>query len=197
MNPSTFNAIQNGITNGRVVGDRALGSIYVFAAGNNGNGDRGGFAPATNSYDNVNYIELVNSRFTIAVAALDHRGIGTPYSNPGASLLVSAFGGNGEFPMQGLTSADVQGNRGYSGGDYTSSFDGTSAAAPQVSGVIALMLQANPNLSWRDVQYILVNTARKNDGGDPGWITNPSTGNNRITNGGGYHVNHRYGLWHH
>ncbi|HMP06772.1 MAG TPA: S8 family serine peptidase, partial [Lacipirellulaceae bacterium] len=46
---------------------------------------------------------------------------------------------------------------------YTSRFNGTSAATPIVSGVVALMLEANPNLSWRDVQEILVRSARQND----------------------------------
>ena len=46
--------------------------------------------------------------------------------------------------------------------DYMSRMNGTSAAAPMVSGVIALMLEANPNLSWRDVQEILVRSARQN-----------------------------------
>ncbi|TWT76918.1 Calcium-dependent protease precursor [Posidoniimonas polymericola] len=45
---------------------------------------------------------------------------------------------------------------------YTSKMNGTSAAAPMVSGVIALMLEANPNLSYRDVQNILVRSARQN-----------------------------------
>jgi subtilisin family serine protease len=45
---------------------------------------------------------------------------------------------------------------------YTSRFNGTSASAPMVSGVIALMLEANPNLSWRDVQEILIRSARQN-----------------------------------
>ncbi|WP_186644489.1 S8 family serine peptidase [Fluviispira vulneris] len=43
--------------------------------------------------------------------------------------------------------------------NYTISFSGTSAAAPMVTGVIALMLEANPNLSLRDVKYILAKTA--------------------------------------
>ena len=43
--------------------------------------------------------------------------------------------------------------------DYTSRFNGTSAAAPIVTGVIALMLEANPNLTYRDVQEILVRSA--------------------------------------
>ena len=46
--------------------------------------------------------------------------------------------------------------------DYTSRFNGTSAAAPIATGVIALMLEANPNLTYRDVQEILVRSARQN-----------------------------------
>ena len=45
--------------------------------------------------------------------------------------------------------------------NYTSTFNGTSSAAPMVTGVIALMLQANSSLTWRDVRHILANTARK------------------------------------
>lgn len=47
--------------------------------------------------------------------------------------------------------------------DYTSTFNGTSSAAPTVSGVIALMLEANPNLTWRDVKHILAMTAKNVD----------------------------------
>jgi subtilisin-like proprotein convertase family protein len=42
---------------------------------------------------------------------------------------------------------------------YTSQFNGTSSAAPMVSGVVALMLEANPDLTWRDVKHILASTA--------------------------------------
>jgi len=45
--------------------------------------------------------------------------------------------------------------------DYTATFNGSSSAAPTVSGVIALMLQANPALTWRDVRHILATTARR------------------------------------
>ena len=47
--------------------------------------------------------------------------------------------------------------------EYTATFNGTSSAAPVVSGVIALMLEANPNLTWRDVKHILASTARQVD----------------------------------
>ena len=47
--------------------------------------------------------------------------------------------------------------------NYTSGFNGTSSAAPTVAGVIALMLEANPNLTWRDVKHILAQTSDKTD----------------------------------
>ncbi|MGK8202231.1 S8 family serine peptidase [Burkholderia cenocepacia] len=46
---------------------------------------------------------------------------------------------------------------------YTATMNGTSAASPTVAGVVALMLNANPNLTWRDVRTILMKTARRVD----------------------------------
>ncbi|MBL0691884.1 MAG: S8 family serine peptidase [SAR324 cluster bacterium] len=46
---------------------------------------------------------------------------------------------------------------------YTSRANGTSSAAPIVSGVIALLLDKKPELTWRDVRYILAHSATKND----------------------------------
>ncbi|NER37004.1 MAG: S8 family serine peptidase [Oscillatoria sp. SIO1A7] len=63
-------------------------------------------------------------------------------------------------------------------------FGGTSAAAPFVSGVIALMLDANPNLAARDIQHIFAETAKQVDGAHEGWTTN----------GGGYSFNPQYGF---
>lgn len=42
----------------------------------------------------------------------------------------------------------------------TSSHTGTSASAPLAAGICALALQANTNLTWRDMQHIVVRTAR-------------------------------------
>jgi subtilisin-like proprotein convertase family protein/subtilisin family serine protease len=69
--------------------------------------------------------------------------------------------------------------------NYTNGMNGTSSATPVTAGVIALMLEANPALTWRDVKHILASTARKIDptGGavngplagyvaEPGWTTN-------------------------
>lgn len=59
--------------------------------------------------------------------------------------------------------------------DYTATMNGTSSAAPTIAGVVALMLQANPQLTWRDVRYILMKTARQLDAGRvPHAVTLPS-----------------------
>jgi subtilisin-like proprotein convertase family protein len=67
------------------------------------------------------------------------------------------------------------------GTDY---FSGTSAAAPHISGLVALILSANPALSYRDVQQILIFSARQTDLADP----------DLATNGAGFVVSHNTGF---
>jgi subtilisin-like proprotein convertase family protein len=158
--PLTLAALKANYTAGR----GGLGNIYTWAAGNGLDLD-----------DNVNYDNMANSRYVIAVGAIDNRGNQSWYSEPGAAMLVTAYS-SGNAPV-GITTTTP-------GGGYVDDFGGTSSATPLVSGVIALMLQANPNLTARDVQNILVRTARKNDAGDAGWSTNKA----------GLHINHKYGF---
>jgi subtilisin family serine protease len=65
-----------------------------------------------------------------------------------------------EQRLPAIISTDISGSRGYSQDDYTNTFQGTSASTPMASGVAALMLQERPELSWRDVRWILAKTAR-------------------------------------
>ncbi len=51
--------------------------------------------------------------------------------------------------------------------NYTAKMNGTSASAPMVSGVAALVLEANPRLSYRDVKYILATTATRTHPNQP------------------------------
>lgn len=183
LKPQLETALARGTREGR----GGLGVIYVFSAGNGAVIDANG-VPS----DNVNYSGLVNNRYTLPICAVDQRGKKASYSEVGATLLVCApsRGSNRDY---GIFTTDVTGDLGYNGARtpddtpdkaYTAAFGGTSAAAPMVSGVVALMLEANPNLSWRDVRYVLASTARKNDPADPGWSQN----------GAGLHVNHSYGF---
>ena len=146
------------------------GNIITWAAGN-----------GLSNNDNSNYDGYANNRFTIAVGATTHFGDNAWYSEPGDNILVVApSDGDGE----GITTTDIEGSSGYTTGDYTDNFGGTSSATPLVSGVIALILEANQNLTWRDVQHILVNSARVNDASDWSWNSN----------GAGHDVSHKYGF---
>lgn len=164
LGPLAANALAQGVASGR----GNLGSIYVWAGGN-----------GALTLDNVNYDGFANSRYTIAVGAINDSGMKSSYSEPGAPLLVSAYSSD----LVGITTTDLV-NTGNLSNDYTNGFGGTSSAAPVVSGVVALMLEANPLLGWRDVQQILARSARMNDPTDSDWVTN----------GDGLHVNHKYGF---
>lgn len=65
----------------------------------------------------------------------------------------------------------------------TSSHTGTSASAPLAAGIAALVLEANPNLTWRDLQHIVVRTAKPGNLKDPTWSKN----------GVGRRVSHSFG----
>jgi subtilisin-like proprotein convertase family protein len=171
LGPKTQAALQNGVRDGR----GGLGSIFVFSTGN----DR------ADEQDNVNYDALENSRYTISVAAIDHTDNLYYNSTPGSSVLVSGYSENIANSGSSITTTDVTGENGFNpDGDYNKDFNGTSAAAPQVSGVVALMLDANPNLTWRDVQHILVETSAQNDPTDSSWTVN----------GAGNEVSYKYGF---
>ena len=155
VGPLTLAAFEKGISEGR----DGLGSIYTWA---NGNG-RGNF-------DQSNKDAYANSRYTIAVGALNWQGEQTSYSEAGSNLLVSAPSHNKyDYVDPAIFTTDVSGVEGSNSTDYMPSMGGTSAATPMVAGVVALMLEANPNLTWRDVQHILVKTSKKVDHSHPGW----------------------------
>ena len=84
-------------------------------------------------------------------------------------MLVSAPSFN-YFGDPAIFTTDVSGSDGDTSTDYTSDMGGTSASTPMVAGVVALMLEANQNLTWRDVEHILVKTSRHVDTDHPGWF---------------------------
>ena len=180
-----------------VSGRSGLGTILVKSAGNES-------STAQAEYYNT-------LREFILVGATSHAGVVLGYSNRGANLLVTAPVGMGIKTGTVTTNnthdvdwGDPYGltNRLLPGigelvddpTDYTF-FNGTSAAAPMVSGVAALMLEANPDLGWRDVQEILslsaIRTGRDLDSPRErfAWQTNGDT----HWNGGGRHVSNDYG----
>ncbi|KAL5008705.1 hypothetical protein ScPMuIL_014286 [Solemya velum] len=145
----TADALAHAVEHGR--GGR--GAIYVWAAGNGA------------IEDNCNADGYANSIFTIAITSLGHDGEPAYYSEVCAPALAVTYGGGG--------------------GDYLISTDaemkcsgkelqGTSFSAPLAAGIIALALEANPELTWRDVQHLIVRTSKPHTTTDNifGWATN-------------------------
>lgn len=172
---------EGALRHGVEVGRGGLGTLYVWSAGN------GGMVS-----DNANYDSYVSSIYTLAVGAITDEGRRPAYSEPGACLVVSAPAGHPSFRSRGLVTTDRQGDHGFNGAgvaddfsnrDYTRVYGGTSAAAAVVSGVVALVLEANPGLGWRDVGEILMRSAAKVQPDDWDWSTNAA----------GLRFNHQYG----
>jgi subtilisin-like proprotein convertase family protein len=166
-----------------------VGSVYVQSAGNSFTGLYE-YPPIDD--DPVTYVGTANAHQTyitpykIIVGATNALGEKASYSSTGSNLWVSAPGGEDGDLFPAMIAPDLQGcNAGMSvrninkpthfnyGGhasnrqcDYTNEMNGTSSAAPVTAGVIALMLEAKPGLTWRDVKHILVYSADKIDGPD-------------------------------
>ncbi len=161
-------AVETGVE----TGNGGKGVVYVWAAGNGGNDG-----------DQSNHDEMNNFHAVTAVCATLQNGVRSSYSERGANLWVCA-------PVDDVR---TNGRRNLTTTNYSryQFLGGTSAAAPQVSGVVALLRGAYPNLTWRDVKLILAASASENDPGNSGW----SSGALKYgADSDRYRFNHEYGF---
>lgn len=171
--------IENAIANGR----NGKGMVMVRSAGNRRLGGFEGGA-YVNLFGNANDDGFAANPDVIVVGAARSDGRVTRYSSPGANVLVAGF--SNESRADDTTTIDST----YPaltttafGGGY-SEFTGTSGAVPQVAGIASLILSANPDLTHRDVQQILLLSSRHFQIADP----------DVRTNGAGLIVTHNLGF---
>ncbi|XP_075956060.1 proprotein convertase subtilisin/kexin type 7 [Anarhichas minor] len=157
-------ALQHGVIAGR----QGFGSIFVVASGNGGQYN-----------DDCNYDGYANSIYTITIGAVDEQGRMPFYAEECASMLAVTFSSGGS-QLRSIVTSDWSMQRGTG---CTEGHTGTSAAAPLAAGMVALMLQVRPCLSWRDVQHIITFTATECD----------SSADWRV-NGAGFHHSHQHGF---
>uniref|UniRef100_G1K8P0 Neuroendocrine convertase 2 n=1 Tax=Anolis carolinensis TaxID=28377 RepID=G1K8P0_ANOCA len=120
------------------------GSIYVWASGDGG------------SYDDCNCDGYASSMWTISINSAINDGRTALYDESCSSTLASTFSnGRKRNPEAGVATTDLYGN-------CTLRHSGTSAAAPEAAGVFALALEANADLTWRDMQHLTVLTSKRN-----------------------------------
>lgn len=161
---ATMHAIVRGVNEGRY----GKGSIYVWASGDGGQDD------------DCNCDGYAASMWTISINSAINTGENAHYDESCSSTLASTFSNGAKDPHTGVTTTDLYDR-------CTQTHSGTSAAAPEAAGVYALALEANPNLTWRDIQHLTVLTSKRNSLYD---------GKNRFqwnVNGVGLEYNHLFG----
>jgi subtilisin family serine protease len=139
------------------------GTIHCLAAGN----ERGKRA------EDCNKLAIQTSPYVITVAALSSQGIFASYGCFGANVFVTAPSSSFRDGEYLITTTDRLGTNGYNNvddpvnpypdRDYTADFGGTSSACPLVAGIMALGLQANPNMTVRLAKHLLVRSSDRVD----------------------------------
>jgi len=164
---------ENGVNNLR----GGKGALYVKAAGDDFSGfsgNCGATSPWFNTYyGNSNFDESQNYPYLMLAGAINANGKKASYSTPGSNIWITAPGGEDGSINPAIQAPDLSGcdagraitdasgsfengsNPKNSDCNYTARMNGTGSATPNTSGVIALMLSANPSLTWRDVKHIL------------------------------------------
>ncbi|NCG20299.1 MAG: S8 family serine peptidase [Rhodobacterales bacterium] len=125
-------------------GRDGYGTAVVFSAGN--------------SNCDVSNDGLLGHPAVIGVAATDGYDRKESYSSWGPFVDIAA-------PGSRIATTDIAGGAGYQNGDYTDDFSGTSAAAPVISGVLALIFAANERITAAEAREVLCDTADRVDQG--------------------------------
>jgi serine protease AprX len=161
----------------KILADRGI--IVVFSAGNSGSGE----STITGNFKKAPWV--------VAVAAGDKNGNLADFSSRGVSEKGGLVTIDGEIfewldrptiTAPGVDIISARSSTNYSNAISISSDSdymepthvpfytvnsGTSMAAPHVSGIVTLMLEANPDLGWREVKQILQDTATNMPGRAP------------------------------
>lgn len=171
-------AFVNGVRNGR----KGRGSIFVWASGNGGR-----------KQDNCNCDGYTNSIYTLSISSATQRGQKPWYLEECSSTLATTYSSGTPTKDENIVTADqsneyadaIKENRKPNPAKFcTQVHTGTSASAPIAAGIVALALEANPELTWRDMQHIVVKTSRYEPlRHESGWVQNAV----------GRYVSHKFG----
>ena len=134
--PLASKAMETAINEGR----GGKGVLYVWASGNGGS-----------EGDNCNCDGYTSSIYTISISSASQSQESPWYSERCSSTMACTYS-SGTMSELRITSTDIHDM-------CTTSHTGTSASAPLAAGIFALLLEANPNLTWRDVQHLVAWTS--------------------------------------
>ncbi|XP_067665246.1 neuroendocrine convertase 1-like isoform X1 [Haliotis asinina] len=155
-------AFERGVKEGR----NGKGVIYVWASGNGGH-----------MKDNCDCDGYTGSIYSISISSASQAFEKPWYGERCASTMATTYS-SGSVTDKKVVSTDLRNK-------CTDMHTGTSAAAPLAAGIFALLLEANPNLTWRDVQHLVAWTSQSAPlEHNKGWQTN----------GAGFLVNTAFGF---
>uniref|UniRef100_A0A8C5U7U1 Proprotein convertase subtilisin/kexin type 4 n=1 Tax=Malurus cyaneus samueli TaxID=2593467 RepID=A0A8C5U7U1_9PASS len=126
---------------GVVQGRGGLGSIFIWASGNGGT-----------NYDNCNCDGYTNSIYTVSVGSVLGDGHRPRYSESCPAILTTTYSSRTTSKVQ-IVTTDLHHR-------CTDKHTGTSASAPLAAGMVALALEANPTLTWRDLQHLIIRASK-------------------------------------
>ncbi len=157
-----------------------------------------GFRSSYSTAGSALWISAPGGEFGFAAATAGSGFIAVAYQP--AMITVDQSGCSaGYSPNSPVNPFQLQGHAENPNCDYTSTFNGTSSAAPVLAGAIALILEANPALTWREVKHILASTAVQVDAGNTGTTITLGGGTYQAelgwtTNAAGYKFHNWYGF---
>nr|CDJ84260.1 unnamed protein product [Haemonchus contortus] len=148
--PLAREAFYRGIKNGR----RGKGNIFVWASGNGGS-----------RQDSCSADGYTTSVYTLSISSATYDNRRPWYLEECPSSIATTYS-SANINQPAIVTVDVPSG-------CTKMHTGTSASAPLAAGIIALALEANPDLTWRDMQHIVLRTANPTPLlGNPGWSQN-------------------------
>lgn len=137
IEPLTRIAFEEGSKTGR----KGKGNLFMIPAGN------GGLYKDSCAYDGN-----VNSIYTLSINAVSETGAQPRYGENCTGVIASTYS-SGTYPEKYMVTVRP-------GGNCTNAFTGTSSSVSVAGGAMAILLQSNPNLGWRDVQHIVIRGVR-------------------------------------
>ncbi len=120
--------------------------------------------------DDCNADGYVNSIYTISIGSVNEHGVSTYYGEKCSSTMAVTYCSG--LHKYGFTDSRANVITTYLHHHCTKHFVGTSSAAPLAAAIFALVLEANPKLTWRDMQHLVFETAQLTSPLDPGWRKN-------------------------
>ncbi len=162
------------------------GAIIFAGSGNTFRAGSPSYDPNNlTSSDGQDSGELTDSPYTMAVGMVTQQMVKASYSDAPPSLFTMGVEGQPlTFPSTG----------------YSTALMGTSYASPQLAGIAAQMLEANPTLTWLDVREIIATSSRMVDSSLTAYYTTATDGvrikirNGWTTNVAGYAWSNWYGF---